>query len=195
MKNGTEDRGESQAGPPGISPRPGVGATGGAARRTIGRASVADTETNQEKRKSRYCESGTSRPTTGQPLLRAAVLIKRAERQAHRGTLAAALQDQSRGSLDRHPASAPLGPGGRQPRNLGTLPLVRAQGAGGSAAAGGHRGVNAEHLHHCSVGCAVTAEVANGSGSARNRASTAINRSPHCAEGAAVRDSCMATGA
>ena len=119
------------------------------------------------------------------------MLIKRAERQAHRGTLAAALQDQSRGSLDRRSFLRRSGLVAGSLATLGALPLarVRKAQAGPPPPAGAEVTTRKNICTHCSVGCTVTAEVANGVWIGQEPSfDSPINRGSHCAKGAAVRE-------
>jgi formate dehydrogenase major subunit len=119
------------------------------------------------------------------------VLIKRAERQAHRGTLAATLQDQSHGSLDRRSFLRRSGLVAGSLATLGALPLVRVRKAeaGPPPPAGAEVTIRKNICTHCSVGCTVTAEVANGVWIGQEPSfDSPINRGSHCAKGAAVRE-------
>ena len=156
---------------------------------------AADTETNDEKRKARYQANSAEvqtfyrvnrYPSEGE----APVLIKRTERQARRGTLAA-LGNQSDGGLDRRSFPAPLRPRRRRPR--------RARRAAACAAcarpkparrpAGAQVTIRKNICTHCSVGCTVIAEVSNGVWIGQEPGwDSPINRGSHCAKGAAVRE-------
>ncbi len=119
------------------------------------------------------------------------MLIKRAERQPHRGTLAAALQDQSRGKLDRRSFLRRSGLVAGSLATLGALPLVRVRKAqaGPPPPAGAAVTTRKNICTHCSVGCTVTAEVANGVWIGQEPSfDSPINRGSHCAKGAAVRE-------
>ena len=92
------------------------------------------------------------------------MLIKRTERQARRGTLAAALQGQSDGALDRRAFLRRSGLVAGGLATLGALPLgsVRKAEAGPPPPAGAQVTIRKNICTHCSVGCTVIAEVANG---------------------------------
>ena len=77
------------------------------------------------------------------------MLIKRTERQARRGSLAAALQGQSAGGLDRRAFLRRSGLAAGGLATLGALPLGSVRKARGRSAAGGRRGGHhpQEHLH------------------------------------------------
>src|SRR6516164_7399548 len=110
--------------------------------------------------------AGGSNLLSGQPvseLREAPVLIKRTERQARRGGLA----------------------------TLGALPLasVRKAEAGPPPPAGAQVTIRKNICTHCSVGCTVVAEVANGVWIGQEPGwDSPINRGSHCAKGAAVRE-------
>jgi formate dehydrogenase major subunit len=119
------------------------------------------------------------------------VLIKRTERQGRRGALAAALQGQSGGGLDRRSFLRRSGLAAGSLAALGALPLgaVRKAAAGPPAAAGAAVVTRKNICTHCSVGCTVTAEVANGVWIGQEPSwDSPINRGSHCAKGAAVRE-------
>src|ERR1700704_1170467 len=119
------------------------------------------------------------------------MLIKRTERQARRGTLAGALQSPSDGGLDRRSFLRPPGPAAGGFAALGTLPLtsVRKAEAGPPPPAGAQVTIRKNVCTHCSVGCTVIAEVANGVWIGQEPGwDSPINRGSHCAKGAAVRD-------
>ena len=119
------------------------------------------------------------------------MLIKRTERQARRGTLAAALQGQSDGALDRRAflRRSGLVAGGLADARRAAA-RQRAQGAGRSAGAGGCASHHPqEHLH------ALLGRL-HGDRRGRERRvdrpgarlGSPINRGSHCAKGAAVRE-------
>ena len=124
------------------------------------------------------------------------MLIKRTERQARRGALADALRGQADGGLDRRAFLRRSGLVAGGLATLGALPLgsVRKAEAGPPAAPGAAVTIRKNICTHCSVGCTVTAEVANGVWIGQepgwNRRSTAARiapRAPRCAS------SCTAT--
>ncbi len=119
------------------------------------------------------------------------MLIKRTERQARRGTLAGALQGQSDGGLDRRSFLRRSGLAAGGLAALGALPLgsVRKAEAGPPAAPGVAVTIRKNICTHCSVGCTVIAEVANGVWIGQEPGwDSPINRGSHCAKGAAVRE-------
>jgi len=123
------------------------------------------------------------------------VLIKRTERhtngQPRRGTLAAALTENSSGSLDRRTFLRRSGLAAGSLAAIGALPLagVRQAKAGPPAAPGAAVTVRKSVCTHCAVGCTVLAEVSNGVWIGQEPAwDSPINRGSHCAKGAAVRE-------
>ncbi len=119
------------------------------------------------------------------------MLIKRTERQARRGALAAALQGQSDIGLDRRSFLRRSGLVAGGLATLGALPLasVRKAEAGPPPPAGAQVTIRKNICTHCSVGCTVVAEVANGVWIGQEPGwESPINRGSHCAKGAAVRE-------
>jgi formate dehydrogenase major subunit len=119
------------------------------------------------------------------------VLIKRTERQARRGTLAGALQGQAAGHLDRRAFLRRSGVVAGGLATLGALPLasVRKAEAGPPPPAGAAVTIRKNICTHCSVGCTVVAEVANGVWIGQEPGwDSPINRGSHCAKGASVRE-------
>ena len=120
------------------------------------------------------------------------MLIKRTERQARRGTLAAALASQSGGALDRRAflRRSGLAVGGLAV--VGALPLASVRKA--EAAAAGQNPLAAMTIRknictHCSVGCTVIGEVQNGVWVGQEPGwDSPISRGSHCAKGAATRE-------
>ena len=90
------------------------------------------------------------------------MLIKRTERQARRGTLAAALASQSDGALDRRTFLRRSGLAAGGLAALGALPLgsVRKAEAGRRRRPAPQVTIRKNICTHCSVGCTVIAEVA-----------------------------------
>jgi formate dehydrogenase major subunit len=118
------------------------------------------------------------------------VLIKRTERQAQRGNLAA-FASQSDRSLDRRTFLRRSGLVAGSLGALGTLPLanVRRAKAGPPPPAGAQVTIRKSVCTHCAVGCTVTAEVANGVWIGQEPSwDSPINRGSHCAKGASVRE-------
>jgi len=118
------------------------------------------------------------------------MLIKRAERQAPRGQLTAFASQSDRG-LDRRTFLRRSGLVAGGVGALGVLPLtsVRRAEAGPPPAAGAQVAIRKSVCTHCSVGCTVTAEVANGVWIGQEPSwDSPINRGSHCAKGAAVRE-------
>jgi formate dehydrogenase major subunit len=119
------------------------------------------------------------------------VLIKRKERDAHRGTLAVALAGQSDGNLDRRTFLRRSGLAAGGLATLGALSLgsVRKAKAGPPPAAGARVLATKAICTHCSVGCTVIAEVSNGVWIGQEPGwDSPINRGSHCAKGASVRE-------
>ena len=119
------------------------------------------------------------------------MLIKRTERQARRGALAGALQGHRNGALDRRSFLRRSGLAAGGLAALGALPLasVRKAEAGPPAAAGAQVTIRKNICTHCSVGCTVVAEVANGVWIGQEPGwESPLNRGSHCAKGAAVRE-------
>src|SRR6516165_6212390 len=138
--------------------------------------------------------AGGSNLLSGQPvseLREAPVLIKRTERQARRGGLASALQSQSDGGLDRRAFLRRSGLVAGGLATLGALPLasVRKAEAGPPPPAGAQVTIRKNICTHCSVGCTVVAEVANGVWIGQEPGwDSPLNRGSHCAKGASVRE-------
>src|SRR6266511_1519331 len=119
------------------------------------------------------------------------MLIKRTERQARRGTLAAALQGQSDGALDRRAFLRRSGLVAGGLATLGALPLgsVRTAEAGPPPPAGAQVTIRKNICTHCSVGCTVVAEVVNGVWVGQEPGwDSPLNRGSHCVKGAATRE-------
>jgi len=119
------------------------------------------------------------------------VLIKRTEREARRGMLAAALAAQSGGALDRRSFLRRSGLVAGGLATLGALPLgsVRKAEAGPPPTAGVPVETRKSICTHCSVGCTVTAEVQNGVWIGQEPGwDSPFNRGSHCAKGASVRE-------
>jgi formate dehydrogenase major subunit len=119
------------------------------------------------------------------------MLIKRTERQARRGSFAGALSTQGEGRLDRRAFLRRSGLVAGGLATLGTLPLgsVRKAQAGPPAAPGVAVTIRKNICTHCSVGCTVVAEVANGVWIGQEPGwDSPINRGSHCAKGASVRE-------
>ena len=118
------------------------------------------------------------------------MLIKRTERQARRGELATFASQSDRG-LDRRAFLRRSGLVAGGLGALGTLPLasVRRAETGPPPAAGAQAAIRKSVCTHCSVGCTVTAEVANGVWIGQEPSwDSPINRGSHCAKGASVRE-------
>src|SRR6187399_1313597 len=119
------------------------------------------------------------------------MLIKRTDRQARRGTLAGALQSDADGGLDRRAFLRRSGLVAGGLATLGALPLtsVRKAEAGPPPPAGAQVTIRKNICTHCSVGCTVIAEVANGVWIGQEPGwDSPINRGSHCAKGAATRE-------
>src|SRR5438309_7445763 len=119
------------------------------------------------------------------------MLIKRTERHVRRGPLAGALPGQSDGALDRRAFLRRSGLVGGGAAALGLVPLgsVRKAEAGPPPPAGAQVTIRKNICTHCSVGCTVVAEVANGVWIGQEPGwDSPLNRGSHCAKGAAVRE-------
>ncbi len=119
------------------------------------------------------------------------MLIKRTDRQARRSTLAGALQGQSERGLDRRSFLRRSGLAAGGLATLGALPLgsVRKAEAGPPPPAGAQVTIRKNVCTHCSVGCTVIAEVANGVWIGQEPGwDSPLNRGSHCAKGAATRE-------
>ncbi len=119
------------------------------------------------------------------------MLIKRTERQARRGALAAMLGSQTGGALDRRSFLRRSGLAATGLAALGALPLgsVRKAEAGPPPVAGSPVTIRKNICTHCSVGCTVTAEVQNGVWIGQEPSwDSPLNRGSHCAKGASVRE-------
>jgi formate dehydrogenase major subunit len=117
------------------------------------------------------------------------VLIKRAERQSPRGLRTEIPADES--GFNRRAFLRRAGLAGGSLAALGALPLgsVRQAQAGPPPPAGNEVVIRKSVCTHCSVGCTVTAEVANGVWIGQEPSwDSPINRGSHCAKGASVRE-------
>ena len=92
------------------------------------------------------------------------MLIKKSERHARRGALAATLAAQSSGGVDRRTFLRRSGLAAGSLGVLGALPLggVRKAEAAGAGPAPAKGIIRQNICTHCSVGCTVLAEVENG---------------------------------
>jgi formate dehydrogenase major subunit len=118
------------------------------------------------------------------------VLIRKSERQARRTSLAA-LATQSKSGFNRRDFLRKSGIAAGGLAAVGALPLstVRKAKAGPPPAAGAQVTIRKSICTHCSVGCTVTAEVANGVWIGQEPSwDSPINRGSHCAKGASVRE-------
>ncbi len=118
------------------------------------------------------------------------MLIRRSERAARGGALAALASETERG-LDRRGFLRRSGLVAGGLAGLGTLPLggVKKAEAGPPPTAGAKVAIRKSICTHCAVGCTVTAEVANGVWIGQEPSwDSPINRGSHCAKGAAVRE-------
>ena len=119
------------------------------------------------------------------------MLIKKSDRPTRRGGFASALAAQPSRGLDRRSFLRRSGLAAGGLAALGTLPLtgVRKAVAGPPPPPGAQVTVRKNVCTHCSVGCTVIAEVANGVWIGQEPGwDSPINRGSHCAKGAAVRD-------
>ncbi len=121
------------------------------------------------------------------------MLIKRTERQARRGHLAALASQDNKG-LDRRTFLRRSGLAAGGLATLGALPLASVQKAkaGPPPAKGASVTIRKSVCTHCAVGCTVTAEVSNGVWIGQEPSwDSPINRGSHCAKGASVRELVM----
>ncbi len=119
------------------------------------------------------------------------MLIKRTERERRRRNLAASLDNQPAGGLDRRSFLRRSGLAAGGLAALGTLPLsgMRKAEAAGTAPTGAGITIRKNICTHCSVGCTVVAEVQNGVWVGQEPGwDSPINRGSHCAKGASVRE-------
>jgi formate dehydrogenase major subunit len=118
------------------------------------------------------------------------MLIRRGDHQV-RSRTPAALAAQTDPGLDRRSFLRRSGLVATGVAALGALPLgsVRKAKAGPPPAAGAQVAIRKNICTHCSVGCTVTAEVANGVWIGQEPSwDSPINRGSHCAKGASVRE-------
>src|SRR5437879_12477695 len=119
------------------------------------------------------------------------MLIKRSERQLRRGKVASELASQLGDNLNRRSFLRRSGLAAGSLAALWSMPLasIRQAEAGPPPPPGTTVTTRKNICTHCSVGCSVIAEVANGVriGQEPDYASP-INRGSHCCKGAAVRD-------
>ena len=119
------------------------------------------------------------------------MLIKRAEREARRGMLAASSLLVQTSGLDRRSFLRRSGLAAGGLAALGSLSVcaVRKANAGPPPPPGATLTARKNVCTHCSVGCTVIAEVANGVWTGQEPGwDSPINRGSHCCKGAAVRD-------
>jgi formate dehydrogenase major subunit len=117
------------------------------------------------------------------------VLVKKTDRQARRGSLASLAANST--ALDRRAFLRRSGIGAGGLAVLGAMPLATVRKADAAAAGPLTAGavIRKSVCTHCSVGCTVTAEVANGVWIGQEPSwDSPINRGSHCAKGAAVRE-------
>ena len=118
------------------------------------------------------------------------MLIKRTDREARRGSLAAAFAAQAGGSVDRRTFLRRSGIAAGSLAALGSVSLSsvrKAQAAGPTP--GAPVDIRKNICTHCSVGCTVMAEVQNGVWVGQEPGwQSPINRGSHCAKGAATRE-------
>src|SRR5260370_40981782 len=119
------------------------------------------------------------------------MLIKRSDRQVRHGKIASALANQSDNNLDRRSFLRRSGLAAGSLAALGSIPLasIRQAQAGPPPPAGATVITRKNFCPHCSVGCSVIAEVANGVWIGQwTGYDSPINRGSHCCKGAAGRD-------
>ena len=118
------------------------------------------------------------------------MLIKKAERQTRRGSLAA-LATQGSAGVDRRAFLRRSGLAAGGLAAVSALPLTSVRKAEAAAAGPLTTGatVRKSVCTHCAVGCTVTAEVVNGVWVGQEPSwDSPINRGSHCAKGASVRE-------
>src|ERR1700694_2595596 len=119
------------------------------------------------------------------------MLIKRSERHRNRGSLGGEPSTESSGDLDRRGFLKRSGVAAGALAALCNLPLggIRNAEDGPPLHAGAAVTTRKNVCTHCSVGCSVIAEVANGVWTGQEPDyDSPINRGSHCCKGAAVRD-------
>ncbi|MGE0724620.1 MAG: formate dehydrogenase subunit alpha [Alphaproteobacteria bacterium] len=119
------------------------------------------------------------------------MLIKRSDREARRGHLAAALSGHAGGALDRRTFLRRSGLAAGGLAAVGALPLgaLRQAEAGPPLKPGAKLETKKNICTHCSVGCTVIAEVSNGVWIGQEPGwDSPISRGSHCAKGASVRE-------
>jgi formate dehydrogenase major subunit len=117
------------------------------------------------------------------------VLIKKSQRQARRGTLAAAFASQASSGLDRRTFLRRSGLVAGGLGALGALQLTGVRRAEAAGPAPAKAIIRQNMCTHCSVGCTVIAEVENGVWVGQEPGwDSPINRGSHCAKGAATRE-------
>jgi formate dehydrogenase major subunit len=119
------------------------------------------------------------------------VLIRKAQRSTRRNGLVTALPLRVNGTLDRRSFLRRSGLAAGGLAALGAMPpgAVHKAEAGPPPAPGATVTIRKNMCTHCSVGCTVIAEVANGVWIGQEPAwDSPINRGSHCCKGAAVRD-------
>ena len=119
------------------------------------------------------------------------MLIKRTERSARRGALAAALASQIEPGVDRRAFLRRSGLVAGSLAAVGTLPLVsmRKSEAAHPRQPGAEVTIRKTICTFCSVGCTIAAEVFNEVWVGQEPAwELPINRGSHCAKGAAARE-------
>ena len=118
------------------------------------------------------------------------MLIRKTERQARRGSLAA-LAGKADAGLDRRAFLRRSGVAAGGLAAIGTLPLSNVRKAEAAAAGPLTAGatIRKSICTHCAVGCTVTAEVSNDVWVGQEPSwDSPINRGSHCAKGASVRE-------
>ena len=124
------------------------------------------------------------------------MLVKRSERKSSRGGAAPAVADRSSGGPHRRDFLRRSGVAAGSLAALGALPLgaIRKADAGPPPPAGATVTSHKNFCTHCSVGCSVIGDVANGVWIGQEPDyDSPINRGSHCCKGAAVRDDVLST--
>ena len=124
------------------------------------------------------------------------MLIKRSEEGSRQGTSVPSLTERTSAGLDRRAFLRRSGLSAASLAALGSVPLggIRKTEAGPPPPPGATVTSHKNVCTHCSVGCSVIGEVANGVWIGQEPDyDSPINRGSHCCKGAAVRDDVLST--
>ena len=117
------------------------------------------------------------------------MLVKKSDSQARRGSLASLAANST--ALNRRAFLRRSGIGAGSLAVVGTMPLATVRKVDAAAAGPLSAGaiIRKSVCTHCSVGCTVVAEVANGVWIGQEPGwDSPLNRGSHCAKGASVRE-------